>query len=511
MVGGKGKTSDWDFALWERELGNRTPDHSERRWMASVACNRLLGRRAIELTYEKLNHDPLAHVWQLLEAGSLTPELQHKISVEMVTDLGERSPDLGFYKTFDYQVQGDDLVSDTGLHMRSMLQKSLEATRQDVTRDSRRTYGLAREQVQNDQLDMILNWYHGDELGMYGFASLCPRPQEVSGPDVVSVNGFKAERALASLWFYERKPGGLRMTAFSLDQCTLESLQMALDLCGIDHKVAATSLDELAQAIASSHATPDDLKKAHEFVVRDLGYGLKAGEANSEVEKHPEVLLMYRKFVVTVSNSLRYGVVSTDLAELLQTVRRHNTPACLEKRRHQKLDVPEAREIMEFVRSRLLPEYIFGLSDEQRSYSGGDVSAASSSAASRATSYDGACPSSSTQNSQDNETGELIGSGLLYGLSVDRIERDIAAVERSRGRGDCSIPSCENKKVTLYGCAGDICASCNSIWVSTYRQSRGAKGLTYKDIDRVVADKNRRSKSHKQSNIGISKERSRLH
>ncbi len=383
---------------------------------ATESQYRALGNCAVEAVArdELRNNDPLAHVWQLLEAGCLNSTLHHKFKTEFITDMAERSPDAGFYKTFEYRVAGNDLLSDTGLELRSTLQNSLIATELDVTRDKCRAYGLEREKVQYAQLDTILQWYREGEESVCGFASLCPSPAEQSLSEA-KANGFKPNRLMASVWMYERQDSGaLKMHAFSLDHCTLDRLQKTLDACDVNHQVGTTTLQQLGQAITTSSVSPQQFKQVYEAVLLSEGIDHSSLIADDIVAESPRAFDAHLRYVQIIADALRRGVVTKELSAELTTLRKNADvlPICTDKRRYKKFNVADARNLMEFLTTRVFPEYIYAVPAENKS-SGASVAGSVGSAASRTEGYDGACPSSSTQTTREGELSSLASVGLV--------------------------------------------------------------------------------------------------
>lgn len=475
------ETSDLDFELWENELAE-VPMYVRR--LGSVALEKI----HIDALH---NNDPLAHIDQLIKNKGMDRTLLEKFKTELITDIGERSPDSGHYHIFSMRVLGDDLISSTGISMRTSLRSSVDATRNDVAVDSRRAYGLDRELVQQSQLDQVVNWQGSASIGdMYGFASLCPGDDELSSVEA-KINGFKTERQHASLWFYEKTFSGLHMHALSLDHCTLDRFQRVIDTCAIDHEVGSTTMEELGKPISFDHLSIEELQMIWQQVLEHDGIVDKSAtqNANESVESHPEAFKTYMEFVVDVTASLGRGVVNKNLAKLLRSVRKSKgaeSLPVLNLRRFRRFSSTDARDLMDFVRSRMIPHYVFGDGSTRSMDSVDGVLSASGGAAMRVESYDGACPTSSFAT-QTVELGAMSSHGIVSRqLVVDKIMSD-------KRRGSCS--TCGLESTTIYGCG--LCGRCSKIWCDEYKTS--GKGLGLKQIAKIVGKKQVKKQVKKQS------------
>ena len=131
---------------------------------------------------------------------------------------------------------------------------------------------------------------------------------------------------------------------------------------------------------------------------------------------------------------------------------------------------------MDFVRSRMIPHYVFGDGSSRSMDSVDGVLSASGGAAMRVESYDGACPTSSFAT-QTVELGAMSSHGIVSRqLVVDKIMSD-------KRRGSCS--TCGLESTTIYGCG--LCGRCSKIWCDEYKTS--GKGLGLKQIAKIVGKK----------------------
>lgn len=438
------------------------------------------------------NHDSLAHVSQLARDGVLSTDLVTKFKTEFIPDIGERSPDMGFYHMFTMRLEDNDIISATGVSMKSSIADSVRATEHDVQHDTRRSYGLLREQVQQQQIDQIVDWACSQgTIGFYGFASLCPGEGEVTA-QVAKINGFKPERQMASLWLYEKSYAGLTMHALSLDHCTPERFQRLLNVCQIEHNVKSSTMEQLGNPISFTYVDVDDMKLMWQEILEHDGLDTKSieNEANSLVDSHPEAFQLYMKFVVDVAASLARASVNKNLSGLLREARKSTgseNSKILTLRRFRRFNENDARDLMDFVRSRMIPHYIYSPHDSKHSEGGvSAVLGSSGAAASRVGSYDGACPAS-TFESQPVELSAMASTGLINRqLVVDKLMS-------KNQRGSCL--TCGTVQTTVYGCG--LCTKCNKVWCDEYKSS--GKGLGLKEITRIVTKKPVTKKPHKKS------------
>ena len=439
--------------------------------------SRQIGAKAIELVNRDayLNDDPLAHVWTVLESTNRAGQ-DAQIAAEISADLAERSPDRCHSRSFGYMVVGDDLLSDTGLYMREMLLRSLEVTKVDAINDTLRNYGLLREQVQYEQLSQILDWNTYSAGKIIGFASLCPTIAELDSR-TAKANSFKQDRLLASLWFYEKQSlGQLKMHAFSLEHCTLDRLSRTLEQCGLPAVVGINTLDQLARSIDLSACGVAAFKQAYRAVL--LNDGVKSSDiedADTKVAACPEAVELYKKFVYSCAESLSYGVVSARMATLLSEITSMQNGAIhsyLGLKAGDSIGINDGRLLMDFLRSRVLPQYVYGVSPRSTpSHSDATSFAASlSDVVASGKVYDNSCPGSAF----GGKTSEALG---LADFGIINRQAVIDILSGQVKRGDCL--ACPVKDTDIFGCG--FCKGCHHIWSGEFRAS--GKML---EVDRVA-------------------------
>lgn len=440
-------------------LKKPNPEKRFSRWLSSRAS---LGRVGIEsVTRDDLyNHDPLAHVWNLFE-GTDIEGLHQRSYQEFITDQAERSPDAPFMKKFTYHILGNDLVSDTGLCLTELLDRSLIATARDASYDDRRTYGYEREVVQKEHVKQIMNWYRNGVSRTMLYASLCPEPSEVDA-DTARLNGFKTDRQLASMWLFENLGDKIAMHAFSLDKLTLARLQKLYARLGRCDTVAGSSLEQLAVpymgiadgagALTEFIDSYDELLYEETGIVYRQGVDMSvfSGEANNKVEAKADSYVFYMSCVQAVANSLKLGLVSTDLSDILRNQREAfdgvNVPSSLHMVTGQTIGIPQARAFMDYIRSVAIPHYIFSPLSGDSYFSTIAESGAAASAIGK--SYEGACPKSSM--TQEQEEQQLASVGFLaltpYEQKVGKIRNAYCVIQ------GCPTQNPRKKYVKVGGC-----------------------------------------------------------
>lgn len=432
-----------DFGLWELEF------HKQDRV-------REYGRNVIRWVAERrvMNNDDLAHVRQLAEAGGVMDgRMLNRIYIDYLTDMGERAPDLCHYHQIPMQLISGELISGGGLNMNESLLKSLEATKIDASLDRRREYGLAREQIQLKQMSEIIQWSSGANFGsMYGFASLCPSGGEIDS-ETAKINGFKTDRELASIWIYEKSSaGGLALHALSLEHCTLGRFQRLLDLCGVEHHVSASTMDQLARGINFSSTSVKDLRAMWREILAIDGLSIANDDVEDRVRSRPEAFELYLEFVREIEHSLRKASATRRLNSLL---RKTGIKSMVDISMMKRFDAYSAEKVMGFVRSRMIPHYLHG-QEIFRDGSTGGVLAISTNAEQRTEAYDSSCPSSSTKVdlNQQHQSHE---SAMERFINME-------ILNSQKRKGDCI--ACGTEKTTVYGCG--FCRDCHHSWGKEY-------------------------------------------
>jgi hypothetical protein len=440
-------------SLLEKKFGY-SRNHNRMKSLSAAA--RECGRIALIESIGLRSHDSLAHVRQELVDGK-TAELEQRIYTDFITDIAERDPDAPFNGQFHFIVEGDKIITGEGdpqtmQDLGGLVAKGLEASKIIASKDKLRQYGVLREQVQLEHIAKILDWYHSDTNLPLLLTSLCPGRGEVD--DLVSrANGFNTSRRMASMWVYAKSESGIDMSAFSLDDLDLDGLRDIFESIGIQNAselVRSTTLEQLAVHVLISHVeSAEDAAqrciKAHDKprtgtkqgrVVSDMN-----AEANSRVRARPEAYHLYKTACEQVGASLKSGSVNHDLFRLARELSKDIASTSHVSKRIQygaDFSVSVAREFMDYLRSQVIPQYVFSYVGATARYENGDFSGSGGDAVSSGKVYEGACPGST--GIVQNEEGSLQDSGLLFGLG-----RVGSIMELSGKRITC--PDCNSKVV----------------------------------------------------------------
>lgn len=446
----------------------------------SPATYRRIGERVVAWAAERrlMNNDSLAHVRQLAErGGELDAQLESSMYADFVTDMGERSPDLCHYHRLGMHIEAGDIVSESGLRMRESIERSIQATCIDVDIDQRRLYGLQREEAQLAHIDIALKWVQSSLPGKrLGFASLCPPQSEVSY-EVARANSFKPDRMLASLWIYEHNgTNGLTMHALSLEHCTLNRFQRLLNACQVNHSVSSTTMDQLERAIDFCDATPDDIRLMWATILAEDGLAAADHTVENKVVSQPEAFTLYTSFVLEVEASLRCQKPTKSLQGMLLGM---GVEQFVDMARRRTFCVGDAENVMEFVRSRMIPHYLYDADTHRSSTSRSEeVLAASVQAAKRTESYDSSCPSSVTHSTSEQVT--QTGTGAM-----DRFVT-MELLSSQKRKGNCL--ACKVEATTVYGCG--FCHGCHSVWGRAYLKN--GQMLSIKEVAKRAGTKEKK-------------------
>jgi hypothetical protein len=469
----------------EKKLGYWR-NHNRMKLTGPVA--RECGRIALIDSIGLHTHDPLAHVLQNIVEGD-TAMLEEQMYIDFVTDIAERDPDAPFNGQFSFEVQNERIMTAGGHDLEDMITRGLEASRQVAINNPDRQYGVLREESQAAHVADILCWYlSGSEMPLM-IASLCP-PQSEASDRIAKANGFKTDKQMASMWVYAKSPNGIEMSAFSLDNLDLAGLRSILQQLHIDDAgqlVKSTTLEQLGVPILLPRAEDSQLAANRVIALHDKAFmGTKQGrrvldkaaEANSRVRDRPEVYQLYKTARNEIKSSLLDGKVSNGLRRMSNELSKgvaisgHITKKVSSG---HKLSIDDAREFMDYLRSQVIPQYVFGshgIEGESIGYDYGDFAGSGADAVSSGKSYDGACPDGDFGSVK--EVGSLQDSGLLFGLSI--VSFNIEKVSKPNGRGNCT--ACPEKSTTLFGCG--FCTGCNKVWCEEYKNK--GKMLSIKDV-----------------------------
>jgi hypothetical protein len=444
-----------------------------------VKRERALGRTAIR--GELRNNDGLAHVY-LAQGAERFSDVEKQIYTEFITDMGERTGGEGveakhFYMPFNYVVADNDLISDTGVRFRGMVETGLLAARHDAQNDPRVSYAVARAEVQSRHADMLIDWFHNDSSDFALIPSLCPSENEVPA-HIAKLSNFKPERLMASMWLFERTETGIRMHAFSLDNLNLEGLNYIYSVLSINGEVKATTLEQMAQMtelpfengreavemIRSLHDARLDCEYGgrHYFGIRDND---QSRDANKIAADKPEAYELYKTAVQEVAVSLDAGVVSPGLNSLAEQLRggfKNGVPAELQLSQFFPITIGQARDFMDYLRRQALPEYIYGNANNHNEngsddYIFGGIASAGAYAAENGIAHEGACPTSASAAADANSSEAAMSRALNI-----RQKRENWVWRM----GKCQIVNCpsveENRSAWVGPC--DVCEACQRLY-----------------------------------------------
>ena len=383
-------------------------------------------------------NNPLAHVLRYQQVGSWQA-IDSQIDAELTTELAERSQ-RAFVSGCQFEVRDDDLISDTGLSLRQLLDRGVEAAQADIAGVGS-DYGYHRELARLGELDDLLEWYKQGAPGILMVNSLCPEPDELS-PELARRFNFRAERQMSSNVFYQLNQGKVQAHYFSLDGHSLAKHNQLLNQLELPAR-HDSSLGILASTTQLD--SPQSLRQALQVVF---------GEQDV-VEIDPVALAniqaSYKSISQEIAKSLKMGRVSSGLGRLA-------LDHCLDLASYQEYDSQLAQRDLDKLRSQVLPHYAFGT--QQLS-----ITEAAHEAVRDNLSYQGACPTASSSSARP---GAGLGWAHNFLLSRQiRLKEGQELLNRRAGHGQCQ--ACHDRK-PLYGC-GAFCYSCNSRWCRTYMAS----------------------------------------
>ena len=426
----------------------------------------------IELDRRHLNNDPLAHVKLLLREGK-SQATDQRIRDEVMTDLAERSPDDHFLATFEYRLTHDDLVTPQGVSLKSVYGNGIEAACRDGI-----SYGMQRAEALAAQLPLILSWALGNSRDSLVFFSLCPDSAEVDYQTAKKLN-FKPERMMSSNWLFEKTASGIRMHAFSLDGHTMAKHQQLLADLDLPQSAPTTLLEVTSPYILSDEDGVHSLQRIRRAFDGDRGtyFGIHGSSesANDRVDRAPETLAYYNNLTESLAWALYKGRVTRDLRhftkDLQKGFRGFDAPVGLLNRRlFRRFHIEEAAEFIEYVRSRVLPHYIYAAAQGVRTFSESGAAAFSSGVM-----YEGACPTSDMKSARDRQQEER---RLLEFFLLGR--RPVREKEFTSAYCPCCLPKPEKDTVVkawmgegFIGC--DDCGHIVDICGEVYEQGQPSR------------------------------------
>lgn len=451
----------------------------------------------VEAALKPRNNDPLAPV-----LADMDP---HRLYTEYWTDIGERSENEHTNETFRYRLSGGDLISDTGLSMRKMLERGLAAAREDVKHSSEFNMTLLRHEIQLRHLELLINYHESGRRNILWIPSLCPDSNELP-TKLAENNGFKPERMMSSNWLFEPTGDGYILRIFTLDNHLLDDQATIYAALGSDQVVAGSTTEELITPkelpLDDSAEAVELIRAAHDQILMRENPGQRfyfgihkrdqsTLEATAKVREHPEAYQLWLKVRSATRASLADSKVTPSLARLASQLAApfsaNEIPPTLRLSAGQPFEASAARNLMEYLRRQAIPHYIFGQppvsaanhQEYSMAWSGGFDSVASAGAAAVASgkSYDGACPSSGGAVTTTNAQGE---AAAAHGATAPTKEQVIRDLRESKSHGRCPC----GKEGKLYGCQdgkgnGTFCYGCNEVWIDYFK---AGKSLTIDEV-----------------------------
>ena len=372
------------------------------------------------------NNDPLAHVYLALDSG-VDNSFEQRMHTEFVTDIGERLKNQPFCSTYNFSFDGNEVVYDTGLSLIASLEKSYRASIEDVRVGEHVAYHANRQKAFLNQGRALAEWLRDSTSTSHViFASLCPPDSELAAAEAVR-QGFKPDRLMASIQIHHKSASGYTTTAFSLDKLTLnnykELLQnLGIAMQGIDTTLALVERPIYVDSRLSSSDVASMVIAAHDNMLQKHSPGSNytqgventnaTVEANRFVEQHAEAYALYRRVVQDVAASLHQGAVNSSLEQTIQSELSHAymgnaLPKVLLVRQGLPFDATHAAQIIEYVRSRAVPEYLTNILQHRHhmEYGSADtftIGFAGAAATNAGRIYEGACPGSALANINDS-------------------------------------------------------------------------------------------------------------
>lgn len=467
-------------------------EKNESRGAAHKRRERLLGRSAITGEERLKNNDPLAPVILLIQEGD-TPQTVKRISEEYYGDMSERGKigetALPFHAPLNWYYNGNDFIEPGGQSMREMYEKGLSAAKSDQAIDERLSYQLKRSEIQAMHVEKLLGWYYSDEQNCLRIVSMCPEEWELPA-ETAKLSAFKTDRLMACVWIFEKTKGGVSMQAFSLDYLTLENFKENNIRLGVEAEVQPSTLEQLAQAdvmpIADGLEAATAMRLTHDQILDEQEggshyYGTRNNHQRQEsyqmVLAKPEAQQLHLSAVREIANSLVSETTTPGLATIIKELRKPYSeleiPTELQINWQRPITPKQSSDLMEYLRSRALPHYIFstqeqgdggpatvahGFDSEGSGYA--SVASAGAQAVSSGVSYEGACPSSPQASIGANS--EVAGAMQAYGANkrIQKIERKDWVWKK----GFCIVDNCEDKNKIVQVGPCSVCEKCQTVF-----------------------------------------------
>ncbi len=380
-----------------------------------------------EFNKDLRNNDALAPVWHLMAAED--PEsVKQQIYAEFISDIGERSgnetPERYFYKSWDFRLESNDLISDTGLSLRQLLDNGLKAAKND---ENAHSHFLRRAEIQTLHPDILIDWRNSGDWRCLRLISLCPEGDELPA-EIAKRGNFKPERMMASVWIFEPTDEGVKGHFFSLDNLTLDGLSQNDRQLGIDGGDYSSSLAKLAQPDYLNFTDGYQAMRAHKDIhdqrmESQTGqlhfFGIKNPRTYEEsvelVASKPEVWELHWRSAQAVAGSLQVKKVTPKLAALVMEQRQgyhpEDVPSALQIYWQRPFSENQAREFMDYLRERSIPQYVFGAEETHQK----SIATAGAYAVENNIVHSGDCPTSSHNLNPQASEAEMAAALQIFG------------------------------------------------------------------------------------------------
>lgn len=386
----------------------------------SIAANKeaILARQRI------LNNDALAPIYTFLRNERGAEFTEQQIYAEYVTDMSERSTETPFYSSFNYEWDGQDYIANTGENLTNVLANGLMAAKADALADPDLNIGVDLALAYKAQPEIIRSWELSIENRPLLLASLCPPPKELP-ENIAKKLSRKQDRLMASMWVLQKSANGtIDVRAFSLDNLRIEDLLSLRNAGLVDGGISKTTIGQVQQPLLINYTQNADNavelvrsyhdKALHQSVGSEHYFGISTSAqatANETIATKPQAYQLYKSIISEVALSLLQAQPTTDLkahvAYLANPFTLQQVPNAL--RIGNNFTEAEARELMEYLRSRALPHYLFGRSTidigtTSNTISSSGIAEAGADATTKGLDYDGACQTSELTGTQAAQT-----------------------------------------------------------------------------------------------------------
>lgn len=432
---------------------------------------------------EARNNDSLAPVYTLLRNERGAELTEGQIWAEYVTDMSERATEEPFLSPFSYKWVEGRYLANTGEDLNLLLAEGVRAARHDALTDPEMKVGVDLALAYQAHPEIIRQWEIGSDQRPLLLASLCHSTAEMDAR-VAKKLSRKQNRLMASMWVFEKTASGIiDVRAFSLDNLRLKDLDDMRNAGVIDGIVEETVTDQIRKPMLVNDvlSADDAVKLLHGYHDKKLRiatgnehhFGISTQAkvtANEIINAKPEAYQLYRNIVSEVAASLLQLRPTAGLkgyaAYLADPFSFDQVPKALQLSADFTED--DGRRLMDYLRSRALPHYLFnkdliGASIVSSDSDSLGIAEAGAEAVERGLEYDGACPTSETiAGMQANQTVAEIykvkgNVEYLECVTCPFCNKSVTAkVVHSSNTIECLRPSCRAKLNTKTGKRVDV-------------------------------------------------------